>query len=452
MLPTSPKPATSPSSGGWRSSPPSPSLPEVHGSVAIPAGAGFWRKLMAFAGPGYLVAVGYMDPGNWATDIAGGARFGYTLLSVIMISNLMAILLQALSARLGIASGRDLAQACRDSYSRPTTIVLWLLCEVAIAACDLAEVVGAAIALNLLFGLPLIWGVCLTALDVLIVLYLQNRGFRYVEALVVGLILAIAGSFAIELYLSRPDLGEVATGFIPRTEILANPEMLYIAIGILGATVMPHNLYLHSSIVQTRKYADTHEGKAEAIRFASIDSAVALMSALFINAAILIMAAATFHGSGHEDVADISDAYQLLSPLLGTTMASVLFAVALLCSGQNATLTGTLAGQIVMEGFINLRIRPWLRRLITRLIAIIPAIIVTWLYGERGTGPLLILSQVVLSLQLPFAVFPLVAFTSSRAKMGEFVNPLWVKVLAWTVALVIAALNVWLLYQTFMGM
>ncbi len=452
MLPTPPKPATSPSSGGWRSSPPSPSLPEVHGSVAIPAGAGFWRKLMAFAGPGYLVAVGYMDPGNWATDIAGGARFGYTLLSVIMISNLMAILLQALSARLGIASGRDLAQACRDSYSRPTTIVLWLLCEVAIAACDLAEVVGAAIALNLLFGLPLIWGVCLTALDVLIVLYLQNRGFRYVEALVVGLILAIAGSFAIELYLSRPDLGEVATGFIPRTEILANPEMLYIAIGILGATVMPHNLYLHSSIVQTRKYADTHEGKAEAIRFASIDSAVALMSALFINAAILIMAAATFHGSGHEDVADISDAYQLLSPLLGTTMASVLFAVALLCSGQNATLTGTLAGQIVMEGFINLRLRPWLRRLITRLIAIIPAIIVTWLYGERGTGPLLILSQVVLSLQLPFAVFPLVAFTSSRAKMGEFVNPLWVKVLAWTVALVIAALNVWLLYQTFMGM
>ena len=452
MLPTPPNPATSPSSGGWRSSPPSPSLPEVHGSVAIPAGAGFWRKLMAFAGPGYLVAVGYMDPGNWATDIAGGARFGYTLLSVIMISNLMAILLQALSARLGIASGRDLAQACRDSYSRPTTIVLWLLCEVAIAACDLAEVVGAAIALNLLFGLPLMWGVCLTALDVLIVLYLQNRGFRYVEALVVGLILAIAGSFAIELYLSRPDLGEVATGFIPRTEILANPEMLYIAIGILGATVMPHNLYLHSSIVQTRKYADTHEGKAEAIRFASIDSAVALMSALFINAAILIMAAATFHGSGHEDVADISDAYQLLSPLLGTTMASVLFAVALLCSGQNATLTGTLAGQIVMEGFINLRLRPWLRRLITRLIAIIPAIIVTWLYGERGTGPLLILSQVVLSLQLPFAVFPLVAFTSSRAKMGEFVNPLWVKVLAWTVALVIAALNVWLLYQTFMGM
>ncbi len=438
-------------SRGWRSADGLPSLPEVHGSVPIPHGAGFWRKLFAFAGPGYLVAVGYMDPGNWATDIAGGARFGYTLLSVIMISNLMAILLQALAARLGIASGRDLAQACRDSYSRRTTLLLWFLCEIAIAACDLAEVVGAAIALNLLFGLPLIWGVCLTALDVLVVLYLQNRGFRYVEALVVGLILAIAGSFAVELWLAQPALGEVARGFIPRAEVLGNGEMLYIAIGILGATVMPHNLYLHSSIVQTRKYLDTHESKREAIRFASIDSAVALMSALFINAAILIMAAATFHGSGHEAVADISDAYQLLSPLLGTTMASILFAVALLCSGQNATLTGTLAGQIVMEGFINLRMRPWLRRLVTRLIAIIPAIIVTVMYGERGTGPLLILSQVVLSLQLPFAVFPLVSFTSDPAKMGAFVNPLWVKVLAWTVALVIAALNIWLLYQTFLG-
>ncbi len=449
MLPDSK--AAPPEPSGWRTTPPMKSLPEVHGSVPIPHGAGFWRKLIAFAGPGYLVAVGYMDPGNWATDIAGGARFGYTLLSVIMISNLMAILLQALSARLGIASGRDLAQACRDSYSRRTTLVLWLLCEIAIAACDLAEVVGAAIALNLLFGLPLVWGVCLTALDVLVVLYLQNRGFRYVEALVIGLILAIAGSFAVELWFAQPEWGAVANGFIPRTEVLTNPQMLYIAIGILGATVMPHNLYLHSSIVQTRKYLDTHEGKAEAIRFASIDSAVALMSALFINAAILIMAAATFHGTGHEDVADISDAYQLLSPLLGTTMASVLFAVALLCSGQNATLTGTLAGQIVMEGFINLRMRPWLRRLVTRLIAIIPAIIVTVLYGERGVGPLLILSQVVLSLQLPFAVFPLVSFTSNRAKMGAFVNPLWVKLLAWTVAVVIAALNVWLLYQTFLG-
>src|ERR1700674_4750646 len=440
-----------PPSRGWRLPSSALSLPEVHGSIAIPQSAGFWRKMLAFAGPGYLVAVGYMDPGNWATDLAGGARYGYTLLSVIMLSNLMAILLQALSARLGIASGRDLAQACRDSFSPPVTIVLWLLCEIAIAACDLAEVIGAAIALNLLFHLPLLWGVILTALDVLIVLFLQHRGFRYVEALVIALICLIAGSFAVELWLSRPALAGLTVGFIPRVEILRDPSMLYIAIGILGATVMPHNLYLHSSIVQTRKYADTFEGKREAIRFASIDSAVALMFALFINAAILIMAAATFHGTGHQDVADISDAYQLLSPLLGTTMASVLFAVALLCSGQNATLTGTLAGQIVMEGFINIRLRPWLRRLITRLIAIVPAIIVIALYGERGTGALLILSQVILSLQLPFAVFPLVIFTSDPAKMGAFVNPRWLSALAWMVAVIIALLNVWLLYQTFVG-
>jgi manganese transport protein len=434
---------------GWRLPAGSRSLPEVHASVAIPLDAGFWRKLFTFAGPGYLVAVGYMDPGNWATDLAGGARYGYTLLAVIMLSNLMAILLQTLSARLGIASGRDLAQACRDHYSRPTVIFLWVLCEIAIAACDLAEVIGAAIALNLLFGLPLIWGVSLTALDVLIVLYLQNRGFRYVEALVVGLILLIAGSFAVELWLARPDLAGVASGFLPRSIILRDSNMLYIAIGILGATVMPHNLYLHSSIVQTRKYDDTYAGKREAIRFASIDSAVALMFALFINAAILVMAAATFHGTGHQDVADIGDAYQLLSPLLGTTMASVLFAVALLCSGQNATLTGTLAGQIVMEGFINLRLRPWLRRLITRLIAIIPAIIVVALYGEHGAGPLIIVSQVVLSLQLSFAVVPLVMFTSDREKMGPFVSPRWMSALAWVAAVIIALLNVWWLVLTF---
>jgi manganese transport protein len=437
---------------GWRTAAKTNSLPEVHGSITVPHEAGFWRKMLAFAGPGYLVAVGYMDPGNWATDLAGGARFGYTLLSVIMISNLMAILLQALAARLGIASGRDLAQACRDSYSRPTAFLLWILCEIAIAACDLAEVLGAAIALNLLLGLPLIWGVCLTALDVLMVLFLQNRGFRYVEALVISLIVLIAGSFAVEMWLSRPDIGALAVGFIPRAEILRNGEMLYIAIGILGATVMPHNLYLHSSIVQTRKYLDTSEGKREAMKFATIDSSVALMSALFINAAILIMAAATFHGTGYDSVADINDAFKLLSPLLGTTVASTLFAVALLCSGQNATLTGTLAGQIVMEGFINLRLRPWLRRLITRLIAIIPAVIVISIYGDRGSGPLIILSQVILSLQLPFAVFPLVSFTSNRAKMGEFVSPLWVIVLAWAVALVIAVLNVYLLWQTFMAL
>jgi manganese transport protein len=436
---------------GWRSVPEAPSLREVHGSIAVPQDAGFWRKLFAFAGPGYLVAVGYMDPGNWATDLAGGARYGYTLLSVILISNMMAILLQALAVRLGIASGRDLAQACRDSYSKPVTIVLWVLCEIAIAACDLAEVIGAAIALNLLFGLPLIWGVSLTALDVLLILFLQHRGFRYVEALVVGLIVAIAGSFAIEIFLARPDPSALVAGFIPRPEIVTNPEMLYIALGILGATVMPHNLYLHSSIVQTRRYEDTLPSKKEAIRFATLDSSIALMSALFINAAILIVSAAVFHGTEYESVADIGDAHQLLSPLLGTGAAGVLFAVALLCSGQNATLTGTLAGQIVMEGFVNIRLRPWLRRLITRLVAIVPAVIVVSLYGERGTGALLILSQVILSLQLPFAVFPLVSFTSDKAKMGVFVAPGWVRALAWTIAVIIAALNVWLLYQTFFG-
>src|SRR5688572_27281074 len=319
------------------------SLPEVHGSVAIPVGGAPWRKMLAFAGPGYLVAVGYMDPGNWATDIAGGARFGYTLLSVILLSNLMAILLQSLSARLGIASGRDLAQACRDGYSRRTTFVLWVFCEIAIAACDLAEVLGAAIALQLLFGLPLMWGVCLTSLDVLLVLYMQHKGFRWVEAIVIVLILGIAGCFAVELWFARPDMAAMAFGLVPRTEILRNPEMLYISIGILGATVMPHNLYLHSSIVQTRKYGDTFESKKEAIRYATIDSTVALMSALFINGAILVMAAAVFHGTQYESVADIGDAYLLLDPLLGATMASTLFAVALLFSGQNATLTGTLA-------------------------------------------------------------------------------------------------------------
>jgi len=437
--------------GGWRSPRSAPSLREVHGSVVVPFDAGFWRKLLAFAGPGYLVAVGYMDPGNWATDLAGGARYGYTLLSVILISNLMAILLQALAVRLGIGSGRDLAQACRDSYSKPVTIALWIVCEIAIAACDLAEVIGAAIALNLLFGLPLIWGVCITVLDVLIVLFLQHKGFRYVEALVVALIVAIAASFAIEIWWAAPNPAEVAIGFIPRTQILTDPAMLYIAIGILGATVMPHNLYLHSSIVQTRRYLDTLDSKKEAIRFATIDSSVALMSALFINAAILIVAAAVFHGTEHEAVADIGDAYQLLSPLLGTTTAGVLFAVALLCSGQNATLTGTLAGQIVMEGFVNIRLRPWLRRLITRLVAIVPAVIVVVLYGERGTGALLVLSQVVLSLQLPFAVFPLVSFTSDRRKMGALVAPRWIRILAWIVAVIIAALNAYLLYQTFTG-
>ncbi len=435
----------------WRLPKGSVSLPEVHGTIPVPVTASFWRKLWAFTGPGYLVAVGYMDPGNWATDLAGGARYGYTLLSVILISNLMAILLQALAARLGIATGRDLAQACRDAYSRPTVICLWVLAEIAIAATDLAEVIGAAIALNLLFGLPLMWGVCLTAGDVLLVLYLQQHGFRWVEALVVLLIVGIAGSFAVELYLARPDWIELAWGFLPRTEVVTDPGMLYIAVGILGATVMPHNLYLHSSIVQTRKYGDNDDSRRDAVRFASIDSAIALTSALFINGAILVMAAAVFHGTGHEDVADIGDAYKLLAPLLGTTAASVLFAVALLLSGQNATLTGTLAGQIVMEGFLSIRLRPWLRRLITRLIAIIPAVLVIGIAGEQGAGPLLILSQVVLSLQLSFAVFPLVLFTSDRRRMGPLVNPRWLTALAWPIALLIAGLNLWLLVQVFAG-
>jgi manganese transport protein len=448
-MPDAPDPPARPQpSGGWRLPQGSVSLPEVHGTVPVPATAGFWRKMMAFAGPGYLVAVGYMDPGNWATDLAGGSRYGYTLISVIMLSNLMAILLQALSARLGIVSGRDLAQACRDHFSPPVTFGLWLLCEVAIAACDLAEVIGSAIALNLLFGIPLFWGVCLTALDVLLVLYLQQYRFRYVEALVVLLILGIAGSFAIELALARPDLGGVLRSLVPDPEIARNPDMLFIAVGILGATVMPHNLYLHSSIVQTRKYRDDVASRREAVRFATIDSTVALMSALFLNGAILVMAAATFHGTGNQHVADISDAYLLLAPLLGTQLASTLFAVALLFSGQNATLTGTLAGQIVMEGFLNIRLRPWLRRLITRLIAIIPALFTVAFYGERGTGALLILSQVVLSLQLPFAVFPLVMFVGSRKKMGPLVAPRWMLALAWPTAVVIAALNVWMLWQT----
>ena len=440
---------TQPAQDGWRLKSQSPSLPEVHRSIPVPKNLGFWRKLLAFSGPGYLVAVGYMDPGNWATDLAGGSKFGYTLLSAILLSNLMAILLQALCAKLGIVTGRDLAQACRDHYSRPVSLSLWVLCEIAICACDLAEVIGSAIALNLLFSIPLVWGVCITALDVLAVMYLQNKGFRYIEALVVTLILTVGGCFLAEIIFSRPDVMAVLGGFIPKAEILKNPEMLFIAIGILGATVMPHNLYLHSSIVQTRKYEQTVSGKAEAIKFATLDSTLALMFALFINAAILIVSAATFHTRGHNEVAEIQDAYKLLSPMLGVGVASTLFALALLASGQNSTLTGTLAGQIVMEGFLNIRLRPWLRRLITRLIAIVPAVVVTLLYGESGTAKLLILSQVILSLQLSFAVIPLILFTGDRKKMGEFVNPAWLKTLAWTVAAVIVGLNLKLLADFF---
>jgi manganese transport protein len=438
-----------PGDPGWRHARVAPSLAEVYRTVPI-SHASVWRKMLAFAGPGYLVAVGYMDPGNWATDLAGGSAFGYTLLSVILLSNLMAILLQGLSAKLGIVTGRDLAQACRDHFGPVTNFVLWFLCEIAIAACDLAEIIGAAIALNLLFGIALPWGVAITAIDVFLVLYLQNKGFRLLEALVIALIATIGFCFLFEIFLSKPSVGGILSGFVPSAEILKNPAMLYIGIGILGATVMPHNLYLHSSIVQTRKYEETAAGKREAFKFAFLDSTIALSFALFINAAILIVAAATFNRSGRTEIAEIQDAYQLLTPLLGAG-ASTMFALALLASGLNSTLTGTLAGQIVMEGFLNIRLRPWLRRLITRGIAIVPAAITAIMYGESGTAKLLILSQVILSLQLSFAVFPLVWFTSDRVKMGEFVNPLWVKILAYTVAFVIATLNAWLLFQTFRG-
>ena len=431
---------------------PMPSLPEVHRTVGIPTGVSFWRKALAFSGPGFLVAVGYMDPGNWATDIAGGSRFAYQLIFVLFMSNLMAILVQALAARLGIVTQLDLAQACRSYYSRRTSLFLWLLCEIAIAACDLAEVIGSAIALNLLFHIPLLIGVCLTALDVLAILYLQHKGFRYLEALVVGLIGTIGACYLVELLLVKPDFIQIGKGFVPTPQLLTDHEMLYIAIGMLGATVMPHNLYLHSSLVQTRAIARSKEGIRTALRFNLLDYVVALNFAFFINAAILIMAAGTFYRHGLNQVAEIQDAYYTLTPLLGTQIAAILFAVALLCSGQNSTLTGTLAGQIVMEGFLNIRLAPWLRRLITRLLAIIPAIIAVAFFGHSGTAKLLIFSQVILSLQLSFAVVPLVQFTSNRARMGEFVNPLWLKILAWVAAGIIAALNVYLLVLSVKGL
>ena len=424
-----------------------PSLPEVHRSIDVPRGGTAWRRFLAFLGPGYLISVGYMDPGNWATDIAGGSRFGYTLLSVVLISNLMAILLQALCVRLGVATGRDLAQACRDYYSRPVAIALWVLCEVAIVACDLAELLGSALALNLLFGIPMAIGVCLTTLDVLMLLWLQNKGFRVTEAIIVTLVATIAICFGLQVFYSKPDWAGVALGLVPTPEILGNPTMLYIAMGILGATVMPHNLYLHSSIVQTRAWSPAEADRRQAIKFATIDSTAALSMAFFINAAIMVVAAAAFHRSGHYEVADIRDAYQLLSPLLGVAGASTLFALALLASGQASTLTATLAGQIVMEGFLHIRLRPWMRRLITRLLALVPALITIVWFGEGATGGLLVGSQVVLSLQLSFAVFPLVIFTSDRARMGTFVNPRWLTAASWVVAVVIAALNAWLLVQ-----
>ncbi|MDR3764018.1 MAG: Nramp family divalent metal transporter [Acidobacteriota bacterium] len=424
-------------------------LPEVRTRVPLPS-VGVFRKLMAFAGPGFLIAVGYMDPGNWATDLAAGSRYNYSLLYVIVLSNLIAILLQSLSIKLGVVSGMDLAQACRERFGRKTSIFLWLLAEVAIAACDLAEVIGSAIALQLLFHIPLVIGVVITGFDVLLLLLLENRGFRYIEAIVVTLTATIGLCFGLEILFSRPEFGlALKCMFVPDRAILHDPMMLYIAIGILGATVMPHNLYLHSAIVQTRDYARTPEGRREALRYCNIDSAVALTIALLVNAAILIVAAATFYRAGQHDIAEIQDAYKLMSGILGVTGASAIFALALLASGQNSTLTGTLAGQIVMEGFLNFKTKPWLRRLVTRLVAIVPAVAVTAIAGESGTARLLILSQVVLSMQLSFAVVPLVMFTCDRKLMGEFVNPGWLKALSWFTAVVIAGLNLWLLVQTF---
>ena len=436
---------------GWRRAAGASSLLEVHRSIPVPQAVSFWRKMLAFAGPGFLVAVGYMDPGNWATDLQGGAQFGYALLSMILLSNFMAILLQHLSVKLGVATGRDLAQACRDAYPMPVVGFLWVLCEIAIAACDLAEVIGSAIALKILFGLPMIWGCLITCADVLAILYLQNRGFRIIEALIITLIATISICFAIEIFWSgfgAGGLGGVLAGFIPRASLLTNTQMLYVGIGILGATVMPHNLYLHSAIVQTRAFEKTSAGRREAIKFATLDSTTALMFALLVNAAILILAAAAFHWSGHRNVATIQDAYQLLTPLLGAGAAGIVFALALLASGQNSTITGTLAGQVVLEGFLHVRLPPWLRRLVSRLLAIVPAVIVIGIYGDKGADELLILSQVILSMQLGFAIWPLMRFTSDKAKMGEFVNAGWLKVLGWTTVGVVILLNSKLLFDT----
>ncbi|MBN9016354.1 MAG: Nramp family divalent metal transporter [Rhizobiales bacterium] len=436
---------------GWRRERGLPSMSEVHGTIAVASGAPAWRKAAAFLGPGYLVAVGYMDPGNWATSLAGGSQFGYALLFVALLSNIMAIILQALAARLAVATGRDLAQACRDAYPAPVAFVLWVLAEIAICATDLAEVIGTAIGLNLLFGIPLEIGVIITALDVFLVLYLQTKGFRWVEALVITLLGVIAVSFLIQILMADPNWSGVIRGFAPTTDLVTNPAMLYLALGIIGATVMPHNLYLHSGIVQTRAYATDEAGKRDAIRYATFDSTFALMFALTINASILILAASAFHANGQHDVVELDKAYALLHPLLGSALAPTLFAIALLACGLNSTVTATMAGQIVMEGFLNIRLQPWLRRLITRAIAIVPAAVVTILYGASGTGKLLIFSQVILSLQLPFAVVPLVMFTAEKRKMGVFAAPRWLTAIAAITAAIIIVLNLKLIYDVATG-
>ena len=436
---------------GWRGARGEPSLSDMFASVRTVKAGSFWRKLLAFLGPGYLVAVGYMDPGNWATSLAGGSKFGYSLLAVAMLSNLMAIVLQSLCTRLGVGAGRDLAQACRDAYPRWVAWPLWLSAEVAITATDLAEVIGSAIGLNLLFGIPLAIGVLITALDVFLILALQAFGFRWIEAFVVAMLGVIAACFAVQIALADPDWGAVIRGFLPSRDLLANHDMLYLALGILGATVMPHNLYLHSGLVQTRGYGASCAEKHEAITLATIDSTIALCFAFIINASILILAAATFHRTGRTDVAELDQAHSFLAPLLGSMLAPTLFAIALLCCGLNSTITATLSGQIVMEGFLNWRMAPWLRRLVTRAVAILPAVIVTLLAGEKATGQLLILSQVVLSLQLPFAVVPLVMFTASKAKMGPYVAPRWLTVLAAVTAALIIALNAKLVFGSLSG-
>jgi manganese transport protein len=438
-------------SRGWRRERGEASLSDVYRSIPVQVNGPSWRKAAAFVGPGYLVAVGYMDPGNWATSLAGGSRFGYTLLVVALVSNIMAIVLQSLCVRLAIASGRDLAQACRDAFPKPVALGLWFLAELAIIATDIAEVIGTAIGLNLIFGIPIEVGVIVTALDVFLILYMQRIGFRWIEALIITLLAVIAVCFAIQIALADPVWGEVIKGFAPTTEIVTNPEMLYLALGILGATVMPHNLYLHSGIVQTRAYGESVPEKRQALKFATIDSTVALMFALLVNISILILAAATFNRIGQVDVAELTHAHALLAPLLDAAIAPTLFGVALLCCGINSTVTATLAGQIVMEGFLNIKLPPWLRRLTTRAIAIVPAAVVTIWYGASGTAQLLILTQVALSLQLSFAVFPLVMFTADKAKMGELVAPRWLITFAAFIAIVIAVLNVKLLFDFFSG-
>ena len=431
----------------WKLKREAASLPEVFASIAVPKHGTGWRKFFAFVGPGLMVSVGYMDPGNWATDIEGGSRFGYSLLSVILISNCFAIILQHLSLKLGIATGRDLAQACKDSYSKPISILLWLLAEIAIIACDLAEVVGSAIAINLLFGVPILLGIGITILDILVLLFLQHKGFRYLEAFIGGLIFIILCCFGYELFMAQPEYAALLNGLLPTKQLFSDADMLYIAMGILGATVMPHNLYLHSSIVQTRNFEKNHKGKKQAIKFATIDSTASLILAFFINASILILAASAFHYKGFHAVADITDAYTLLAPTLGLKLASTVFAIALLASGQSSTLTGTLAGQIVMDGFLNIKLKAWIRRLLTRMLAIVPALLVVVIYGQQGMGRLLVLSQVILSVQLGFAVIPLVQITGDKLKMEAFVNGRILQFISWMIALIILLMNGFLIYR-----